>query len=102
MAGPVSQTESDLIYRRLASVCVSLQGAYEEVKRLDSLKTTQDLGTNLDEPSHGLVTKTQAVDLFTGFLADFIAMYEGGNLNAGPNRRTEADHFLAIASQIGA
>ena len=102
MAGVVSQAESDLVYTRIAAICKTMQGLYEEMKRLDSLVTSQNLGTNLDEPSHQLVTKAEAVQLFQGPIADYISFYEEGAAPIDATRRSDIDNFLAIASQIGA
>ena len=61
MAGPVSQSESDVYYRRLINAAKSLQDVYEEIKRLRSENTTFDLSTNLDEESSGVLTKAEAI-----------------------------------------
>lgn len=64
MAGQVSQSESRVIYERLAQVAVSLLGIKEEIDRLDALKVSLDLGTNLEPEPGGNLTKVQAVALF--------------------------------------
>jgi hypothetical protein len=68
MAGEVSQSESDLIYRRLAQVAVQLVGLAEEVDRLDASRIALDLATNLDPQGGGQLSVAQAVALFTELL----------------------------------
>lgn len=98
MAGQVSQSESQVIYRRLTQVAVSLLGLQEEINRLDALKVSLDLGTNLDPESGGNLTKAQAVALF-GELTKYRSWFENATVAAtgveGSNDRREAlDPFI--------
>jgi hypothetical protein len=65
MAGQVSQSESQVIYRRLAHVAVRLLDIKEEIDRLDALNASLALGSNLDAESGGHLTVAQAGALFT-------------------------------------
>jgi hypothetical protein len=65
MAGQVSQSESQVIYRRLSHVAVQLLSLKEEIDRLDALNTSLNLGTNLEAESGGQLTVAQAGSLFT-------------------------------------
>jgi hypothetical protein len=98
MAGQVSQSESDVIYRRLVQIAVSLLGAREEIARLDAAKLSLDLGTNLDPESGGNLTKAQAVALF-GELTTFGEWFDNATVPAtgieGSNdRRASLDPFI--------
>lgn len=64
MAGQVSQSESQVIYRRLAHISTQLLGIKEEIDRLQALNTTLNLGANLDAESGGNLTLAQASTLF--------------------------------------
>ncbi len=64
MAGQVSQSESQVIYKRLTNVAAQLLGLKEEIDRLSSLNTSVDFGANRDPESGGNLTKAQAVSLF--------------------------------------
>jgi hypothetical protein len=64
MAGQVSQSESQVIYRRLSAVAVRLLDIKEEIDRLSALNTTLSLGTNLEPESGGNLTVAQAATLF--------------------------------------
>ena len=109
MAGQVSQSESDIYYRRLVNAVKAMQDTYEEVKRLQSEKVTLNLATNLDEHSSGgggpgIVTKVQAISLF-GVLTDFESFYENATVpfdttDGGTERRAKIDPFLAIEPLI--
>jgi hypothetical protein len=68
MAGQISQSESQVVYRRLAAVAVQLLGLKEEVARLKALNTSVDLSANLDEESGGHLTKAQALAFVTEML----------------------------------
>jgi len=65
MAGQISQSESQVIYRRLTAVAVQLLGIREEIARLSSANDSLDFQTNLDAESGGNLTKTQAVAFFS-------------------------------------
>ena len=98
MAGQVSQAESQVIYRRLAQVSVSLLGLNEEIDRLDAAKVSLDLAANLDEDSSGNLTKAQAVALF-GELVKYRAWFGNTTVAAtgveGSNdRRAKIDPFI--------
>ena len=65
MAGQVSQSESQVIYKRLVNIAVQLLDLKEEIDRLDSAKVSLDLGSNLDAESGGNLTKAQAIAIFS-------------------------------------
>jgi hypothetical protein len=65
MAGQVSQSESQVIYRRLTQVAVRLLDMREEIDRLDAARVSLDLAANLDDESGGHLTTAQATALFT-------------------------------------
>ncbi len=72
MAGPISQSESDVIHKRLVNVANSLRGINEEIVRLKSENITVDFSTNLDEPSGGSgLTKAESLAFVTGPLFDY-------------------------------
>jgi len=105
MAGPVSQSESDVYYRRLINAAKSLQDVYEEIKRLRSENTTFDLSTNLDEESSGVLTKAEAISFF-GVLADYESFYENATVtfdgtDGGAERRNKINPFLAAEAVVG-
>ena len=98
MAGPISQAESDVIYRRLQNAAKAALDIWEEVQRLRSLGASLNLGANLDNHSRGAVTKADAIALFD-WLQDYESFF--GNLDtaadgvAGSNdRRAKLDVFL--------
>ena len=64
MAGQVSQSESQVVYRRLCAVAVRLLDIKEEIDRLDALNTSLTLGSNLDAEGGGNLTLAQASSLF--------------------------------------
>ena len=64
MAGQVSQSESQVIYKRLSNVAVRLLDIKEEIDRLSALNASVGLGADLDADSSGNLTKAQAVSLF--------------------------------------
>jgi len=66
MAGPISQAESDLIYRRLINVATRLRDIGQEIEDLKSQNTTFNFSTNLDEPTAGSLTKTETLAFVTG------------------------------------
>jgi len=105
MSGIVSQSESNRYYKRLVNISLTIQGAYEEIKRLQSEKVTLDLGANLDEESSGTLSKAEAIALFLGPLQDFESWYE--NVSVAPDgdegsetRRGKIDPFLAADGLI--
>ncbi len=65
MAGQVSQSESQVIYKRLINVSLNLLDLHEEIARLTSVNASVDLSSNLDPESGGNLTKAQAVSLFS-------------------------------------
>lgn len=99
MAGTVSQSESDVIYRRIQNAAKQLLDVYEEIQRLQSLSVTLNLGVQLDESSSGIVSKAEAIAMFTGPLQDFEDWFD--NLQVNPDglsqstdRRAKLDPFL--------
>ncbi len=98
MAGQVSQSESQVVYRRLAQVSVQLLGLKEEVDRLIALNASVDLGANLEEDSGGNLTKAQAVTL-VGELVKYQSWFENATVAAtgaedSGDRRAALDPFI--------
>jgi len=99
MAGQVSQSESQVIYRRLVNAAVRLLDIKEEVDRLDALKVSLDLATNLDAESGGNLTKAQAVTLFAeltkyrDWFANVTVAATGSE--SSNDRRAALDPFIA-------
>lgn len=81
MAGQVSQSESQVIYRRLVNVAVSLLGLKEEADRLKALNDSVDLSTNLDEEAGSNLTKAQAL-AFVAEMLKFEAWFDNFNVNS--------------------
>ena len=73
MSGPISQSESNVIYQRLINVATRLRDVEEEVKRLQAENTTFDFPTFLDEPTIGAnsLTKAEALAFVTGPMTDY-------------------------------
>ena len=105
MAGPVSQSESDVYYRRLVNAAKALQDTYEEVKRLQSEIVTFNLGVNLDDFSQvGTLPKSEAVAFFS-VLTAFESFYENATVtfdtaDGGTARRDKINPFLAAEPLI--
>ena len=98
MAGQVSQSESNIIYKRLANVANNLLGIREEVERLASAATSLDLAANLDNSSNGTLTKAQAIAVFVELNKykdwfDNKAVASTG-AEASPDRRAAIDPFI--------
>jgi hypothetical protein len=98
MAGQVSQSESDVIYRRLVAVAVQLLALNEEVDRLVALSLSLDLQTNLDPESGGHLDKAQAVTMF-GEMVNYRSFFGNTTVAAsggeGSNdRRAALDPFI--------
>lgn len=99
MAGPISQSESDVIAQRVQNQAKQMLGMAEEAARLRSQNTSQDLATNLDEPSSGIVTKQQILDFVAGPMAAFEDFWANVVVNtdgvaASNDRRAKVDPFL--------
>lgn len=73
MAGSISQSESDVIYRRLINVATRMRDLDEEVARLKSENVTFDFATNLDEPSigGGSLSKAEGLAFVAGPMFDY-------------------------------
>lgn len=100
MAGSISQSESDRIYKRLQNAARAMLNVAEEVSRLESINTSVDLVTNLDEHSGGNVTKAQAIAIFQG-LQSYRAWWQNNTVAAevgeqDPARRARFDPFLIL------
>jgi hypothetical protein len=99
MSGIVSQSESERVYQRLVNVAKQLLDSYEEIKRLQSLSASLNLGANLDEQGAGELSKAEAIALFTGPLQDFedfmdnLVVSADGVPESG-DRRGKLDPFL--------
>lgn len=101
MAGPLSQSESNVIHRRLINVATALRDTAEEIERLKSEDTTFDFATNLDEPSFGggSLTKTEVLAFVTGpvfgfanFWANLAVAFDGSS--GGSDRRDKVNPLL--------
>ena len=98
MAGQVSQSESQVVYRRLIAVAVRLLDIKEEIDRLDALNQSLSLGANLDPESGGHLTVAQASSLFTELTKyrdwfDNLATSATGTSGSGA-RRAVLDPFI--------
>lgn len=101
MAGPISQSESDRVYQRLQNLAKQMLDMKEEIDRLESLKNSLDLATNLDEQSSGFVTKAEAIAFFQGPITHYENWFDNQDVNAdgiaGSNdRRAKIDPFLVL------
>lgn len=104
MAGQVSQAESQVIYRRLVNVATRLLDVKEEIDRLDAVKVSLDLATNLDADSGGNLTTAQATALFAELVKyrdwfDNVTVAASG-AESSNDRRATLDPFLAAESLI--
>lgn len=104
MAGPVSQAESQVYYRRLVNAAKAFQDVYEEVLRLRSENVTFDLATNLDDEAGGILTKAEA-GAFFAVLQDFTDFYENVDVSAdgvagSSDRRDKVNPFIAAEPLI--
>jgi hypothetical protein len=98
MAGQVSQSESQVIYRRLAAVAVRLLDVREEIDRLSAANTSMNFPVNLDPESGGNLTVAQAVTLF-GELAKYRSWFDNATVAAtggegSGTRRAALDPFI--------
>jgi hypothetical protein len=71
----------------------------EEMSRLRSLDASLNLGTNLDEPTSGVVTKADITTFVSGPMADFEDFWANTTVafdgtNGGGERRAKVDPFL--------
>ena len=99
MAGPITQSESDVIAQRFQNLAKSMRDISEEAARLRSLNTSLDLATNLDEPSSGIVTKADITTFVSGPMADFEDFWVNlivntDGVSASNDRRAKVDPFL--------
>lgn len=105
MAGPISQSESDVIYRRLIAVSTRLRDIDEEVTRLKTENTTFDFATNLDEPTlAGIpspISKAEMLAFVTGpmfdysdFFANLTVLFDG--TSGGTDRRDKMNPLLLV------
>jgi hypothetical protein len=99
VAGQISQSESDVIARRVQNLAKQMLDMFEEMARLRSLNASLDLSTNLDAPTSGIVTKQQILDFVAGPMLDYEDFF--GNLmvpfdttSGGNERRAKIDPFL--------
>jgi len=99
MAGPLTQSESDVVHRRLINIATRMRDIAEEIERLKSENTTFDFATNLDDPSHGAYNAATAVAFVTGPMfayADFwdnVAVSTDGT-SGSSDRRDKANPLL--------
>ncbi len=99
MAGPLSQSESDVIAKRVQNIAKQLLDSAEEIARLKSLNSSLDLSTNLDAPSSGIVTKQEILDFVTGPMFDYADFFDNltvtfDTTSGGNERRAKIDPFL--------
>jgi hypothetical protein len=98
MAGPLTQSESQVIYQRLSAIAVALLGLKEEADRLFALNQSVDLNTNLDPEAGGHLTKAEAVTL-VGEVDNFRDFWNNTTVPAttsegNPARRAAFDPFI--------
>ncbi len=99
MAGPITQSESDVIARRVQNLAKQMLDMAEEMARLRSLDSSLNLGTNLDEPTSGIVTKSDITTFVSGPMADFEDFWANATVafdttDGGGERRAKVDPFL--------
>jgi hypothetical protein len=99
VAGPISQSESDVIAQRVQNIARQMLDMAEEMARLRSLNSSLDLSTNLDAPSSGIVTKQEILDFVTGPMADYEDFFDNltvlfDTTSGGNERRAKIDPFL--------
>ncbi len=99
MAGPITQSESDVIARRVQNLAKQMLDMAEEMARLRSLDSSLNLGTNLDEPTSGIVTKSDITTFVSGPMADFEDFWANttaafDTTDGGGERRAKVDPFL--------
>lgn len=106
MAGQVSQSESQVIYRRLSACAIRLLDIHEEIGRLSALNTTLNLGANLDNDAGGNLTVAQAAALFTE-LQKYATWFNNFSVaqtgtSGSTDRRAAMDPFILAGPLLGA
>jgi len=104
MAGQVSQSESQVIYRRLSACAIRLLDIKEEIDRLGALNTTLNLGANLDAEGGGNLTVAQAATLFTE-LQKYASWFNNFSVaqtgtSGSTDRRSALDPFILAGPLI--
>jgi hypothetical protein len=99
MAGPISQSESNVIAQRVQNIARQMLDMSEEIARLRSLDASLDLGTNLDEPSSGIVTKANITTFVGGPMSDYEDFFANitvpfDTASGSNDRRAKIDPFL--------
>jgi len=99
MAGQLSQSESDIIHKRLINLATAMRDAAEEIERLKSDNITFDFATNLDEPSFGGLTKAESIAFVTGPMFGFADFWPNATvpfdtLDGGSARRDKVNPLL--------
>ena len=101
MAGPLSQSESDIIHKRLINIATKMRDVSEEIDRLKSDNITFDFATNLDEPSFGgaSLTKTESLAFVTGPMFGFADFWANATVlfdtaDGGSERRDKVNPLL--------
>lgn len=104
MAGLISQSESDVIYRRLVNMATSLRDVDEEIARLKSENVTFNFGANLDPPSNGALTKAEAIAFVTGPLFDYSDFFANKSVAsdgvAGSSNRRDKVNPMLLAEPL--
>ncbi len=103
MAGPLSQSESDIIHRRLINVATAMRDAAEEIERLKSDNITFDFAANLDEPGFGGLTKTEVLAFAVGPMFGFADFWVNATVafdgtDGGSERRDKVNPLLLAES----
>lgn len=98
MAGPLTQSESQVIHRRIAALAVGIRGLSEEAARLIAENQTFNFPTNLDDDSGGNVTVTDAATCMAE-VVKFLDFWENATVPAttgegDPARRAAFDPYL--------
>lgn len=98
----LTQSESDIIHRRLAAFTVSGQGLFEEALRIQSQAQTRDLGNTLLDPSAPeTVVRADAIALY-GNMQEWIDFYNNLSVPADANRRANFNKYLINSRALGA
>jgi hypothetical protein len=98
MAGPLTQSESQVIHRRIAALAVGIRGLSEEAARLIAENGTFNFPTNLDPDSRGNVDVADATACMTE-VVKFLAYWDNATVAAttgegNPARRAAYDPYL--------
>lgn len=91
-----TQSDSDVFHERIMNAVVALVDVLEEVERLQSLASSEDLATNLHDASDASVTKDEAIAV-NGVMNSYQTWMDGTATSADPDRREKLDAYLVRA-----